>query len=329
MQVFYGTNFWGHPKDKVPLEKIEVNTEYVWDTVSGFIPAMYVGKEGIVIDFCTRISNEAVQVFYDKWKPRLGDHLSEEEQQQLMAENPLNFDFTVKVAVNGKLLENDFACGSSYSKVIAKDHKTGPAELKLVQEYGCDEEFAWYFKRHQCKWEEMPERIESLDITFIAENKEVMGEAFEVSVEDTKKQSAVVHPVTGKSYTLNVCGITHQEIPQEVFDGMRKRKDGEWPRHYLMLSYCMEPTLTPDSFRLKSVGNGDSLQTAHQKGASVVSVIGSVDGPTSVFIAGKTSRTGEMIAMSEVRTEPVKSACFKPVFMEKEREDMELHIELG
>lgn len=329
MQVYYGTNFWGNPDGEKPLKKIEVNKEYVWDTISGFIPAVYIGDEGICIDLCTRISNDEVQIFYDKWKPRLGTDLTEEEYEQADAENPLQVDFHIKVAVNGVHLENDFSCGSSYSKVIEQERKNNSVEAQLMQEYGCDDNYAWYFKRHQCKWDGMPAKLESVDITFIAQNRDVKGTPIEIGLGEKDKQYMVIHPVTQENYTIKVCGITQQEVPEEVFDEMtRRKKEMEFPRHYLMVSYVTEPNLPENEFRLVSAKKGDSPKNTCSDASSVGIIIGHTDGPTSVFIAGKKSRLEERIAASAMYFEPVTKARFQPVFSQKERADMELHMEL-
>lgn len=238
MKVYYGTNFWGSPKEAEELEKISLNKEFIWDSLSGFVPAIYVGEQGIAVDICIRVSNAEVKDFYEKWRPKLHDQISEEERRQAQLENPLNIDFSLNIFVNGEKLENDFGCGTCYSSVIAKEYTTAHPgkEEQLMTEYSCDQNYAWYFKRHMCKWGVRSKKLETLEIEFISSNKELCSQ----------QQNA-----------------DYGEKPRR----MQENSDG------------------------------------------TVTVIGYIDGPTSVFLAGKQKDKEERIA-----------------FPEKEREDMTLYI---
>ena len=55
--------------------------------------------------------------------------------------------------------------------------------------------------------------------------------------------------------------------------------------------------------------------------AAAIGIIGGADGPTSLFLAGKWSGEARSV-MSSLYFEPVEKICWKPNFMEKEREDL-------
>lgn len=344
MKVYYGTNFWGSSraaerkaakevgetaKKYELLEKVTLNQEFIWGDISGFIPAIYVGSEGMAVDLCIRVSNEAYQTFYDKWKPRLENGLSKTEREQIEAENPMNINFALGASVNGEKLQNDFGCGTCYSKIAIDEYRKGGVEEQLIREYECDESSSWCFKRQMWKWKEQPEQIHNLELEFIAEQKAYPGTQIEVDLESKGKKYDILHPLNDKHYELQISNIVQQEISKEVLEGLKERHDWEYPNQYLIISYAMEPDISQNNFHLKDATEGDSPRNmcAHENGAVSV-IVGNVDGPTSIFIAGKRKDKQEMIAVSAMHFEPVAHVSLNAVFMEKEREDMRLRIDL-
>ncbi len=366
MKVYYGTNFWGHPKEgQAPMEELPIRQEFTWGELSGFIPAIYVSEEGLAIDFCIRIPNEKVQAFLDKWGDKLTGDISDEEQEQISRENPLDIAFNVKLYLNGQELENAFGCGASYSKVIAREYerryqKTFPKnskEQQLMQEYGCEDSLSWCFKRHMCKWEHRPEVLDCLEIEFIAGRKEYFGEALEIGVEDVNQTYEIQSPVDGNTYQLHICEVEQKELNPEIFNmhgdlrGRRKHakennlekfaeriaEQGtiEYPCHYLALScemlaaasFGVGESLSYEQFRLKDSSKGNKARRLRQYQASEVNVIvGAVDGPTSVFIAGRKKDMEKQLAVSSMYFDPIDRVSWVPVFLEKEREDMRLEV---
>lgn len=329
MKVYYGTNFWGCPKEAEELEKIPLNKEFSWDSLSGFIPAVYVGEQGIAVDICVRVSNVEVKAFYEKWKPKLHDQISEEEERQVRSENPLNIDFSLKISVNGEKFENDFGCGTCYSSVIAKEYTTAHPgkEEELMTEYSCDQNFAWYFKRHMCKWEVRPKELKTLEIEFISSNKEFFCAPIEFGMESVGSSYELKHPLGGKIYKLYVHDMEQGEIDQELFKRLNKKEEKvQHPMHYVALIYSLSPELSAARFQLQNADYGDKPRKIQENSDGTVTVIGYIDGATSVFLAGKQKDEEKRTAVSSLYFEPVKGAKWRPVFLEKEREDMTLYI---
>lgn len=325
MKVYYGENFWGSGKPGTEMEEIRLNQEFIWEDISGFIPAVYVCSAGIAVDFCIRISNEAVQGFWDKWQSGLGKELGREEREQIARENPLDVDFNVAVSVNDVPLENDFGCGAGYTRMF-HDNMKDSLEEQLFLEYHCDEQYSWHFKRHMCRWPEQPLQIETMTIDFLAEDKPFECDAIEIGLGDAGKEFTVVHPISGEPYRLFVEGVEQQELSEEVLEEMGRRSGLEYPGHYLMLSYHIEPQLPENAFLLQGAGKGEEPRGLQPRQAAGISVIGGADGPTSIFIAGKCDRRKEKIAANALHFHPVERGLWKPVFMVKERGDMRLCI---
>lgn len=262
MKVYYNTNYWGCQRNEAieansdgtnpeELQAKKLNREFVWEDISGFIPAIYTGSQGIAVDFCVRIPNEAVEAFYSKWKVKLENQahtrLSEEEQWQIINENPLSKDFSMDISVNGEKLENTFGCGAGYSSVLSAltgKSMEGSLEKQLMQEYGCDEQTSWIFKRHFCKWEKEPDFISSLDIDLKPYHKDYLCEPVEIGKNDAGKKYVLTHPVTGQRYELYIHEVMCEEIDRDfIKEHLDRESHLEYPTQYMTLSYELVPGL--------------------------------------------------------------------------------------
>lgn len=320
MKVYYNTNYWGCQRNEAidanrdgtnpeELQAKKLNREFVWEDISGFIPAIYIGLQGIAVDFCIRVSDE--------------------EQWQIINENPLSQDFSVDISVNGEKLENTLGCGTGYSHVLAT--LTGQSmedsmEMQLVQAYGCDEQASWIFKRHFCRWKKEPDLINSLDIDFKPHHKDYPCEAIEIGRNDAGKRYELTHPVTGQRFALHIHEVICEELGRDLAPQL------EYPIQYMALSYEIVPELSHEKFHIRSIDSGEQpkgMQQGESRGIRVL--IGGADGPTAYFVAGKRKgekEEGRFAASSMYFTLP-DCLPWQPVFMEKEREEMRLHVEIG
>lgn len=328
MKVYYGKNFWGSSEQGTEMKEIRLNKDFVWEDISGFIPSLYICREGVALDICIRIPNEPVKRFWDNWHQKLGQGLSEEEQEKLSRENPLDIDFEIQVYINGEKLQNDFGCGACYTKAFGEQME-GSLEEQLFLSYGCDENASWVFKRHMCKWSAYQEKIKTIEIHFKAYDKPYPCEAIEIGLEDVGKEFEIVHPISKEHYTLYVKQAEQQELTEDMLAFHKSRHANlKYPTHYLTVSYYINPKLPEEAFLLESAGKGDKPCRQSSNKAVDIHVIGGTDGPTSLFIAGKRDRAQGRIAITALHFEPIESEPWRPVFMIKEREDLRLILSI-
>lgn len=338
MNVYFGENFWGTGEPGTEMEKILVGQEFDREGLSGYIPAVYVNEEGLVIDLCIRIPGKIVQDFWDRWHRRLENGLDAREREQFMRENPLDVDLDLEISVNGRQLEKEFGCGAGYTRIFG-DQIRGSLEEQLFLEYGCDEKDGWQFKRFACRWGEnmfshermrsYESMISSMEVRFVAYDRPYGCDPMRIAVEDVGKRSVLLHPVSGRSYTLFVDKVEQQELSADVLKSVRRQsgcRHLEYPSHYLAVAYHTEPALPAGAFCLQDVGEGDAPRGVGQGHAAGISIIGGADGPTSVFLAGKTDTKEGGIVMSGLHFQPIDCGWFQPFFMVKERDDMTLTV---
>lgn len=345
MEVYYGENYWGRGEGKTPMQKIELNEKFLWGDLQGFIPFLYVNEEGLAMDFCVRIPDDRMETFIEKWKDKLGEPIKEEEQMEFIRDNPLNFNFSITVRVDGEEMQSDFGCGASYSKKLFEAYKEkadnenfenwlkeDSLESRLVRSYQCDADGSWHFYRHMCRWNNMLDIIEQLEIDFIAKNVEYSGEGFETGPDSKGQKYEIISPIDGSKYQLEVLDMEQEKIDKEHLQMLRRKdREVEFPNHYLTILFDVPEELSKEEFCIRDSKRSDEPRQIRstEDTAFGITVIGGSSGPTSVWIAGKVGESQKRgrSAMSSLHFEPVTSVIWKPVFMRKEREDMSLKIE--
>lgn len=397
MEVYHSGNFWGHhKKEEQALQEIKLNREFVWEDVRGFIPAIYTGTDGFVIDLCVRIDRQRIEAFIEKWLDRAeSGKLTEKEHEQLMREDPYKERFSIDVAVNGETLPHAHGCGCCFNPVMIERQERLAAEERarfaaehaqayeagaellsdegseqkgcsleemLADAYGCDKGQGWYFMRSAFQWpgteisyeentdgnmdeRRVPgvqiEKIESVSVTFHAEKTSISAEAFETA-SDCKGQQVELHdPFTGERVLLTIHECEDAVLPEETF---RNVQGMEYPTHYRTISYTTEPELAQDALMVQDLARGDAPRMRNVEEsegedktdgsrtevrlACTVALIGGADGPTSIFIAGRSPVKERRIAMSALHFEPVERVSWKPTFRRTERSDMTMELSI-
>ncbi len=399
MEVYFSGNFWGHhEKEELALREIRLNRAFVWEDMQGFIPAVYTGEDGFVIDLCVRIDRQRIEAFVEKWLDRAENgRLTPQEHEELMQDDPYRELFSIDIVVNGESLQHAHGCGCSFNPVMverqkrmeaeererfaaeyAQAYEAGeelfieeeseqdrrPLEETIADAYGCDKTQGWYYKRCAFHWpgteisyEEnadgcMEEKrvpggqiteIQSLSVTFRAEKTSKSAESFETAGNCEGQQVELRDPFTGERVLLTIHECEDAALPEETFRNMQGM---EYPTHYRTISYTTEPELKQDALMVQELGQGDAPRMLHlekpdaekeadgtkavmcpeSKASGAISIIGGADGPTSIFIAGRSPVKERRVAMSALHFEPVKQVLWKPVFRLAERSDMTMEL---
>ncbi len=114
MNVYYrkSGNTWKEDRRKSPLSCIPVNRTFLWGSHEIRIPALYIGREGVVIDICSRLPIEEILRFQRKWpRERRLSLKNQEDFEQIDADNPGSRDFLADLCLDGQPL----ACRMSAS----------------------------------------------------------------------------------------------------------------------------------------------------------------------------------------------------------------------
>ena len=134
---------------------------------------------------------------------------------------------------------------------------------------------------------------------------------------------------------LHIDRIEENELPAEHLERMnsiRAHDEPEmlYPTHFETVFYGVEPETGADQLCLKACAKGDSpiAKGCGATAASSVAVIGSANGPTSVFVAGKVKSELHLKSIcSPLFFEPTPVREWYVTYYVKRREDLcvELH----
>lgn len=327
-KVYYDSGYWGRGKGRAGKE-IKMGKHFVWGDENWYVPAVYVCTKGLVMDFCVEVAPERVRAFMEKWQlPQLGEEqISQQMQEQMDRENPLNIEFRPYVTVNGKPLTASTGCSVCWipTSCLPEGERCETEAEACLAHYGLNEGMAWVFHRWSFPWGSIRKpNLQSLQLKLERERTALEGIHFCTLRAGEKIRFA--HPASGVEYTLTVLSVEPQSIDLKA----RLHGQYELPTHCTAMTYKLEPELPESSFRVQDFRQSDSprrrLPRNDEKtgnGASAIGIIGGADGPTAVVVSGK-GVPDSHTAVSSLHFEPQTEVEWRMVFYEKLMEDKEV-----
>lgn len=272
MDVYYNKNNnpWRRSKRSEKLTSFPVNKSFLWQNQEVFIPAVYTGRSGAVLDICIKIPIEDMAIFLKKWnQTRRLSLRTQEEFEQMEADNPCSIDFESEMSFNEIPLQQCMRCSLMWypTAVFALEENTEitpaarSAEFydeeeeeeisseeewqndrdaeKLMRAYDCDRNFCWYFGRLVYDWKKEPVLSpKQVSLTLKAMPKPVTAAHFTTDLSCHEQKMKITHPVTGQEYILTLHDCKETEIPFAGFGGAEGMR---YPSHCQELSYSISP----------------------------------------------------------------------------------------
>lgn len=352
MDVYHNENITGRGKHGSKLTKLTIDRTFLWEGQEIFIPAVYVGKPGAVLDVCARISVEDMAAFFQKWNKKRRLSLKTPEDYELIdADNPGSKDFAVEIHFDGTPLVRRMSSSLNWypqevflagyeefeetSKEPAEAWKNDNAAEKLMDAYGCDRKCCWHFGRISYDWSgDALLSPRNVSLSFKAQFMPVTAGYFttDIPCEEPKlsRRSPVrimqddeyigslpvkltaVHPATGLEYTLTL----HEcEQARHSFDNIGK-KGVTYPEYSQALSYSISPDINRSFFDIRDCNGGDSpvLSDTRKKSPKAI-------GATAIFMAGKGNIPDNRMSVSSLHFEPVEKVRWRMVFQVQTKAD--------
>ena len=332
-KVYYSGNFWGHDKGERRCREIVIEKSFEWEEQKWRIPSIYICPKGLVIDFCVEVPAKEVRDFIKRWylQSEVGHDYTDEEYQQIEADNPLGLHIRPTAYVNGKKLKTDHGSSVSWNPCLT-DGMSGEMEAREALEYyRCDPAKGWIFMRYAFRWETRNRAIHEIKLTLKQDPMSVAGPHF--CTESGDECFEFIHPVTAKKHRLTVTAFEQGELPDNpLSDHYREWKNMEWPRKYMQMQYTLDPDLSNqevsvvDCVRCDQPREKVSGEIVGGIGAAAsVSVIGGADGPVSVFVCGKSAKSTHL-ACSSPRFEWVDKVEWRMIFNQTARKEKEIWV---
>lgn len=290
-KVYFDGNFCGHNEKDHAGTELSIGKQFEWANRYWLIPAIYLCDKGWVIDFCMRVDAAQIQAFLDKWDliAEIESHVSfsKEQREQIAADNPLDFSFTPQITLNGQAIPVSHGCIVSYtpSKCIPHDDDAKWS----VDHYALDPTYGWMICRWAFPWK--PRRrpkIKTLSVILTQKSVPIFGPHFHASsIGDTFD---FIHPTTGQKHTLTVHKCEQETISLNGFI----HNNLEFPTHFIAMQYTIVPELAEEAYTIHDCAENDTpkkrqnVQTSRiaSNNAAAVGMIGSADGPISIFVSG-------------------------------------------
>lgn len=310
-KVLYDTNFWGSAREDDPAFEAEtegerplpttehaVNQTVSWCGGTWKILSVYTCERGIVIDYCKQTDPAELAAFVQKFHAAgLEGDFDEEVFERLQLENPSVPNAMLDVSRGEIRLCSQ---GSSTVHYMPENPESDddeaendPVALACMEHYGLDNCCAYHISRAHFLWDDGHiGDLSGLTVRFYEMDAHVPGEHFTLT--GGKQDIPLVHPVSGKKFTLHIDHTESNELPKEHLEQMNSiRGDDEpemlYPTHFETVYYAVEPETGGDQLCLRACAKGDApiIKGHGEKAASSVAVIGGASGPTSIFVAGK------------------------------------------
>lgn len=324
MKVYFSGSLWGHKKYERPMKRIVVDKKFRWEELEVFLPAIYVGRKGVVMDFCVQIPLEKINTFLQKWNLlESAEQYTEEEERQIERENPMSVHFNAEVMIDGHRLKGRNSCGASWIPIPSLA-ETNSDVKEAIAAYGYSLEEGWYIVRAVYQWNGKPIlQPKILSIRLHADKVTYVGEHF-ITRQDCKgQQISLRHPITGEVFELTINGCCRERFS----DSRILQQYEKVPEWYYVLDYEISPQPKEGEILLLDCACSDRTQLKHEgeKAASAISIIGGADGPTAIFFAG---RTAKKRVCSALHYEPAAQVEWRAEFLVSARPDMELEFEI-
>lgn len=331
MEVYGDGCFWNEQKNGELLEQVIIGKSFVWEDLEGFVPALYTGSQGVVLDLCIRIPVEKIETFLKKWnqEERLSG-LSDEEYEQMAWENPTSLNAFVALRINGaELVRQQLWAVGWHPLEIERECIEDTAE-EWMRSYACDRECGWLFQRCYYVWkEERIFNIKCLELTFQEMKHPVTAAHFCTEGSCLGQKITVRHPVTQKPFEITLHDNQAKQLNEDVF---RQQNDNlEYPAFYRILTYSVKPESGRELITIQDCARSDPPmdRSGERKKNRAVSVIAGESGSTAVFLAGKSPDAAKKAAMSSLHFVQTEKTEWRVVFQLQRRQDWKWTVDFS
>ncbi len=327
-KVYFDGSFWGHRGHDRAGDEVALGRQFEWAGRQWLIPAMYLCGKGLVLDICMRVDPASIQSFMDKWDLTVENEgsrqFTKEQRMELEMENPLDFDLTPQLELNGKELTRSHGCSVVYNSCVPKGHVYELEGKWALEHYGLDPAYSWMICRSAFPWgTRRRPAVKTLSIAMRQDLVREPGPHLRVSAPGDRFEFC--DPVSGTSHTLTVWEYRRETLPENSFG---RSSEWEWPTHYLAMRYTIDPDL-PEGVQMTVADCAEGDQPIKKKQGknlsgftdAAIAIIGGADGPTALIVGGA-SQGSLQTACSSPHFAPVDQVEWHIVFHRRHFQDM-------
>lgn len=361
MNVYYSKNLWGRDRYAKKLTPVPLQKTILWNTQELFLPAVYVGEAGAVLDVCEKIPVSDMESFLKKWdRERRLSLKTQEELEQFHAENPGSRDFMTEMSLDGSPLSCRISAGLMWYppavfQMTADETgapyedkspalQTSPAAIsdtakaasdgdwtndkiaeELMDAYGCDRTCCWHFGRISYEWKSAPVLSpQKISLFFKDRPVPVTTGYFTTDLSCRNEKITITHPATGQNYELTILGC--EPMQHSLSFDQIGTKGILYPEHSQVLTYKISPEIPDSLFSIRDCSDGDHPRKADTTDTDKEDADKEQKKQclsSSVFVIGN-HRGSDHAAVSSLHFEPVSTVQWRAVFHIKKKADLQI-----
>lgn len=283
----------GKTGKELPVNRSLSNELEMWH-----VPSVFLCEEGIVVDTFMEVSADRLESFRKDWGDRSNESLSLADKLQRHLDDPLTTSVTGILTVNDKLLR----CKSSFSAIWNPLNDNSSQVRGILKHYYLDPDLGYLFRRYCFLRKGRQPQIRTMQLTLEAMPVMVPDECFTVHKDGMCFR--FTHPATGLEHIFTAVSLTNEALNPNFLTNH--------PCFYSRLTYTLEPSISPENFRVVDRDPGDDWD-GHQ------------DEPAAVVYAGRKPDPGRY-ALSSLHYEPRDQVRWQMVFRRKLHKDIQLKL---
>ncbi len=295
MRVYYDSSLWGKKKGIGGMAQ-RTGWQFEHLGLTRHIPCIYKFTNGIVFDLLTLLDENSLRAYFEKYS-NMEDRLSPVEKRCAMQDHPFRDISIREIWIDGYRVEEGYSSSSSASVPFAGEGR----ELEEIREayrsalngtdcFSCSRFCVPYPKASSL----LHKLLRTLRLGRVHTLKLITHEQhrfypivlnFTLSEEEGEKSISFVHPVTGTTHILYLQPGKAFELPKDLHIRQSFR--------CMEASYEIQPPLRQNDclqFDSSTSYTPEPPDAFSPAACSSIGIIGGADGPTAIFVAGK-SRT--------------------------------------
>lgn len=283
----------GHSGKEIALNRSVSHPQGMW-----YVPSVYLCEDGIVVDTFLEVSQDSLENFRNHWEFRSQETLSLADQFQRQLDDPLTAAVTGILSVNDKR----FACKSSFSAIWNPMYDNTDKVRKILNHFRLDPNQGYLFRRYCFLRKGKQPQIRTMELTLEATQVMVPEESFTVQKAGTRFR--FTHPGSGLEHSFTALGVSQEALNPNFLTNH--------PCYYTKLTYALEPSISPENFRIVDQEPGDPWE-------------GYQDEPAAVIFKDRKPDPGRY-ALSSLHYEPRDQVRWQMIFRRKLHKDIQLKL---
>ena len=296
--VGFGVDFSQPCPQEDAGEELVLNRKVTGNGRTWNVPSVFLCDDGIVVEAYAEIATSQLEDFFANWGSRSETSLSLGDKMQRYLDNPLTTSVNAILNVNDK----PFRCKSTMSAVWNPLLDNPDYVRRLLNHYRLDPDQGYLFKRYCFLRKGKYPKIRTMALMLEALPVMVPDECF--TVHRNGQRFHFTNPSTGLEHIFTAVSLTHEALNPNFLTNH--------PCFYSRLVYTLEPSISPENFRIVDLNPSDYWEDYQ-------------DDPAAVIYADRKPDPGRY-ALSSLYYEPQNYAHWQIVFRRKLHQNLEVKL---